>query len=666
MSEWFRLLLGVLNHHAPVKRKRVRHAHLPPWMTPKIKEAMALRKELKKDKNKKKEFKKQRNIVKHLVRKAKKEHFQKLVEKDDSISSVWKAMRSVTQGSQPPNPSTLSADELNAHFLSVADKILNEPNSEYSCSDSLRNFCAKNIPSHESFTIPPIAVHEVGKYITQISDKKSAGTDGINGFILKLSLPYVIESLTYIYNLCIENDRFPDELKVAKVIPLPKSKELEDPNNYRPISLLSIISKPLEKHIHAHLLNYLDKYSLLHPLQSGYRPKHSCLTALSHMTSKWLTNINESMMTGAIFLDLRKAFDLINHDILLKKLTLYLKSAKSVSLLNSYLHNRQQCVYTQGEFSTKGHLKHGVPQGSVLGPLLFCLFINDLPMNISNPAVTCEMFADDTSLHAGGKEVKEIESVLQTSLNDVSSWCSKNSMLIHPHKTKSMLVSTRQKLQNSTYTLSLSIDSTPVEQVSEHRVLGITLDDQFKWEAHTNNVCKKLSQNLFLLSKLKHFVNTETRILFFNAHIKSHIDYASPVWDMCPQTHMQHVNSLYRRSAKLILPDPSLSTDERMKKLNILSLDKHFEYNKCILMYKITCNRAPMYLWNLFEHSQTRYENSRSGLKPTRPRIDLTKSNISFAGASLWNSLPTSIREMSSLSSFKATLRKYLLSVDGC
>ena len=505
----------------------------------------------------------------------------------------------------------------------------------------------------------------MGKYITQISDKKSAGPDGINGFILKLSLPYTVEALTHIYNLCIQNDIFPDELKIAKVIPLPKSKELEDPNNYRPISLLSIVSKPIEKHIHSHLLNYLDKYQLLHPLQSGYRPKHSCLTALSHMTSKWLTHINESRMTGALFLDLRKAFDLINHDILLEKLNLYLKCTKSVSFLYSYLQNRQQCVYAHGEFSTKGHLKHGVPQGSVLGPLLFCLFINDLPMNITNPAVICEMFADDTSLHTSGKEAKEIENVLQDSLNDVSSWCSKNSMLIHPHKTKSMLVSTRQKLQNSTYTLSLSIDSTPVEQVSEHRVLGITLDDQFKWETHTNNVCKKLSQNLFLLSKLKHYVNTETRKLFFNAYIKPHVDYASPVWDMCPQTHMQHVNSLYRRSAKLILPDPSLSTEEKMNTLNMLPLDKQFQYNKCILMYKITSNVAPSYMCTLFELSQTRYENSRSGLKPTRPRIDLTKTNISFAGATLWNSLPTSIREKPSIASFKKALWIYLQNATG-
>ena len=263
-------------------------------------------------------------------------------------------------------------------------------------------------------------------------------------------------------------------------------------------------------------------------------------------------------------------------------------------------------------------------------------------------------------LYTAGKNVEDIENTLQNNLNVISSWCAGNCMLIHPGKTKSMIVSTRQKLQNDSYTLTLSLNATPIEQVSEHRVLGITLDDQFKSETHTDNVCKKLSQNLFLLSKLKHFVNSDTLKLFFNAHIKSHIDYVSPIWDMCPNNHLIPVNSLYRRSAKLIMSDPSLSTDDKMKQLNILPLDKQHEYNKCCLMHKIVHHKAPLYLYELFEHSQTRYENSRSEFKPTWPRIDLTKTNITYSGVTLWDSLPQYLREKPSFNSFKTALRKYL------
>ena len=206
----------------------------------------------------------------------------------------------------------------------------------------------------------------------------------------------------------------------------------------------------------------------------------------------------------------------------------------------------------------------------------------------------------------------------------------------------------------------MSIGTTPVEQVSQHCVLGVTIDDQFKWEAHTHNLCKKLSQNLFLLSRLQHFVNTDTRKLFFNAHIKPHIDYASVIWDNCSQNHFMKVNSLYRRSAKLILPDPSLSTDDKMKKLSIPPLDKHLKFNKGVLMYKIVRRQTPSYLSDLFERSQARYENLRNSLKVMRPRINLTKASLSYAGASLWNSLPTSLKEKTSIVSFKSGLHNYL------
>ena len=570
-------------------------------------------------------------------------------------------MRSVTQDQHPPEiPSNLSPDTFNSHFLSVSD-ILQKHTTQYTSSDKLKEYCKTKIPEHKSFKIPPIAVHEVSKYISQISTKKSAGIDGISGFILKLSLPFTIETLTYIYNLCINSGTFPSDLKVAKVIPLPKTKDLTNTNNYRPISILSIISKPLEKHIHSHLFTYLNELELLHPLQSGFRPGHSCHTALANMTNKWLIGVNNSMMTGAVFLDLRKAFDLIDHNILLDKLFLYLKNTDTVSFLRSYLQDRKQYVYVHGTLSTPGILKAGVPQGSVLGPLLFCLYINDLPIHITCPDVACDMFADDTTLHTQGKEKRQIETNLQNSLNDVSKWCQENSMLIHPDKTKSMLIGTRQKLQLSPLTLNLTIESISIQQVSKHRLLGVELDDQLSWKAHTDKVCKKLSQNLFLLSKLKHYVGIVARKLFFKSHIKAHVDYASTVWDKCSEVHFKRVNSLYRRAAKLILPDPSLTTDEKMKKLGILPLDKQLAFNKAVFMYKIVRRKAPAYLCNTFEHSQARYENSKSTLKVIRPRIDLTKTSLSYSGASLWNSLPRCLKDKRSLNAFKTSMHKHII-----
>ena len=189
-----------------------------------------------------------------------------------------------------------------------------------------------------------------------------------------LSLPYNVQHVAYVYNLCINHNPFSSDLKTAKVIPLPKAKDLTDINNYRPISVLSSISKPLEKHVHKHLLKYLDRFNLIHTHQSGFRPQHSCQSALTCLVDRLLSSINDSKLNGVVFLDLKKAFDLIDHQILLKKVKTYQLSDNAIHVFESYISQRKQKVFVAGHYSPEGPVKVGVPQGSVLGPLLQYLY----------------------------------------------------------------------------------------------------------------------------------------------------------------------------------------------------------------------------------------------------------------------------------------------------
>ena len=660
--------LPVVNKHAPICKKRVKHILIPNWMTCEIRDAMKVRDQLKKCKRFD-EYKHQRNKVTELIRRAKRNYFERLLNQPNSTSTsqVWKAMNEFTNKSRK-SPDTItnkfSTDEFNNHFLSIPESIIDSSNPKsaesYVPSEKLKQFCKEKISSDIEFTIPLLSTEKVYSIISKLDNKKSMDVHYLNSSIIKMSLPYILEVLTFIYNLCIQHNTFPSLFKQARVIPLPKCSDVTNLDNYRPISIISVISKPLEKHIHEHLTKYLESNDLFHKYQSGFRTGHSCHTALTRLHDTWLNALNNKNMVGAVFLDMRKAFDLVNHEILLEKLKLYLKNDSTISFLSSYLSNRHQTVYSNGSFSSLKTVSYGVPQGSVLGPTLFCLYINDLPLSLSQSDAVLDLFADDSTLHTINKDVSFIQNSLQISLNDVQLWCKKNKMALHPKKTKSMLIATRQKHQLYPLSLDLYLNSSAIQQVDDHRILGVIFDETLSWHSHINNMCKTISRNLFLMNKLKHLVSMKALKLFFHAHILSHFNYSSNLWSNASQVYLKRLESLHKRGAKLLLSEASLSTTDKYKALYLLPFKDQMLYNGCVLMHKIHNGKSPSYLLTLFTRARI---GSRANLYILPlPRIDLFKSSMSFWGAHIWNNLSSSIKNCSSLFSFKIQLKSHLFS----
>ena len=224
----------------------------------------------------------------------------------------------------------------------------------------------------------------------------------------------ITEPITFIINSCISQGVFPDKLKFACVTPLFKSGTRDDPNNYRPISILPTLSKIFERHIANQLKQYLKENELLYYRQSGFRENHSCQTALIRLIDDWLSDIDNGKLIGTVYLDFRKAFDMVDHEILLHKLRLYHFSDKAYNLFESYLNNRYQIVKNGSFQSDPKLIVSGVPQGSILGPLLFLLFVNDLPLCIDKSNI--DMYADDATLHKSLTSVSQVKSALQ---NDI-------------------------------------------------------------------------------------------------------------------------------------------------------------------------------------------------------------------------------------------------------
>ena len=505
VETWSSLFNDIVDKHLPLKKHRVKRKQQPKWLTVDIIDAIKTRDRFKSINNHE-EYRVWRNKVSKMIKFSKKQQYSEIINENvNNPSSVWKLFKELGASKRNTGTSIFSlkvndkiiensseiATEFNRFFVSVASKI-KEPivSSNF---DTLKIFCKDKLSENTSFSIPSIAHEKVEKYLKNIDITKATGTDNIGPRLLKLAAPYISDSLTYICNQSIINSTFPEKWKEGKVSPLHKSGPKEDTNNYRPISVLPVLSKLLEKHIHDTLMFYLTSNNLLHSTQSGFRPNHSCETALLRMINKWLEAINNDQMIGMVMVDFRKAFDLVDHTLLLKKLKYYQISDETIKWFSSYLLERKQKVFVNNTFSESENITSGVPQGSILGPLLFLIFINDLPLCTNN--VFTDLYADDTTLYYIDKSEKCIEKQLQIALQALTEWCKVNGMLINTSKTKVMLITTHQKRSHlNEDMLQLTYKGDPLTLVGNEKILGIFVDNNLTWTNHIDAIVKKFPQ----------------------------------------------------------------------------------------------------------------------------------------------------------------------------
>jgi hypothetical protein len=652
---WHEQFMLVYNKHAPLYTKRVKHYKKPEWLDEELQEAIRTRDYLKK-KGYEIDYKAQRNRVTAMKRAKMKTFFNKMVECNKNTKQIWKAINQLTNKSRQPQPTiSLSPQTLNEHFTTVKERVITVDTSGENNLDRLQTFCHSKVV-RQTKNIPLMTVTDVYKALNQLKQTNTRGLDGIDNKILKISAAVISDSLTYIYNLCITKSYFPFFFKQAKVIPLYKSGPTNDPNNYRPISILSSLSKPIERHIHSHLLNHLMHNDLLNQNQSGFRPNHSCHTALTSMVEKWSDNINDNKLNGVLFIDFAKAFDVIDHGLLLRKLNYYHLSSDCISFLNSFISARHQSVCVNALLSDQLPVHYGVPQGSVLGPLLFSIYVNDLPLNISNQ---CEMFADDTTVHATETTTEALSASLQKSAQELQTWTQMNHMSINPVKTEVMLVTTRQKRQVLPAPLPpISVCNQTIKEVQSHTLLGVTIDNNLSWHDHISKISKTIAKKSYQLTRIKHFLNSQSRKLFYSAHIQSSIDYASTLWDSASANAMKPLQRVQKRAIKAVLLKTKIHNED-YRSIEILPLQKRLQYNKLLFMSKILSGRSSRNLLNRFSLNTSR---NYTKLNVPIPRLDIFKTCLLYSGSVLWNALPQSIKEQMYIQkSFKKRLFRHLL-----
>ena len=373
--------------------------------------------------------------------------------------------------------------------------------------------------------------------------------------------------------------------------------------------------------------------------------------------------IDKGDIIGSLFLDFRKAFDLVNHNILIKKLSIYKVSNSSLQWFISYLESRQQTIDSGQGMSIHSLIRSGVPQGSILGPILFLLFINDLPLLLNSCHV--DFFADDATAHTSNQNIEIINAELQSDFSIAVSWSKQNKLPINYDKTTYMVIGAKKRVQDE-YQLELSADNHAINKVTKQRLLGIIIDDHLSWTAHIDHLCSTLAAKISLLRQLSTYVPQDVQKLYYQSYILPLLDYGSNTWGTTSCANIERLSKLQKRAARIILKADFFTPSKLMfETLGWLSVPKRLLYNKAILTYKALNNMTPAYITNLLTpisktHSLSLRSSENGALCIPRSRSALYDRSFSHSASKLWNSLPQNIRIINSFRSFKTDLRNYI------
>ena len=458
-------------------------------------------------------YKSIRNEITKLKRDSKKKYYKEYFEHNKiNLYSTWKGIKSIVKIKSSSKKDIYSINQ-NGILITDQSKIANifnnffvnvGPNIDKTIPKSydFRKYL-KNNRFDKTFFLRPTNPIEIFDIINSLINKKALGPNSLPVYILKVNNHLFSDLLSKIINLSFVTGIFPDLCKVAKVIPIFKNDNELLCENYRPISLLPIFSKIYEKVIYTRMYNYLINNNLLYNRQFGFRTQYSTVHSLISVTEEIKSLLDTGHLVAGLFLDLRKAFDTVNHNILLYKLNNYGFRGNSNKLLKSFLYNRTQFVSINGFNSEILNVKCGIPQGSTLGPLLFLIYINDFRFCLKNSSVS--HFADDICITQASKDVSSLEVTLNSDLLNVTDWLNANRLSLNVTKSKLLLFQSKWN-QMDLNKVKINLAGSIMVPVNNAKYLGVTIDKNLSWDSHIYNLSKKLGRANGIISKLRHFI----------------------------------------------------------------------------------------------------------------------------------------------------------------
>lgn len=409
-----------------------------------------------------------------------------------------------------------------------------------------------NNESEKSMFLQPVTVQEVISIIQNFKNSSSCDIDGLQARPVKHVADIIAPVLVDIFNMCLAEAVFPKQMQVAKISVIYKKGDRNELGNYRPISILPIFSKAFEKILYSRISKFVDTHCLITQNQFGFRKNMSTELALLEQKEYILTQLENKAIVLGIFIDFSKAFDLVNHDVLLKKLWYYGIRGHAAQILQSYLSYRKQIVYLNNEHSEIKSVTSGVPQGSILGPLLFNIYLNDI-INI-NPIAKFIIYADDTSMFFSGSDITDLAGECNHTLTELQKWSTANSMIVNVNKSKAVIF--RSKNKPVPPHPCIILNSNRIEIVDNFKCLGVVFSANMSWESHVNSLATKLAQITGIIGRLRYVLTSSVKLMLYNSLFYSYLNYCQLVWGTASHSCLQRIHVLQKKYLRHIYNAP--------------------------------------------------------------------------------------------------------------